>query len=146
LINDPFFKHLHPEYKDDSLKKASKTLLVHSEIGRPIRGKDKWCDIIIWEPTKTVGTEDKGRKEKIGIEVKFDRTYPARRSEKSGIISDVKKAGANRKGYVLWLNWRGPICDKHIKRTENLVKLNQYGNVKLLYLDMFSDPIKKKMK
>lgn len=136
LINDPFFKKMHPRFRNKKLKRKSTTLLVHTEISREIRGKDKICDLMIWEPTKTVGLEERGkRKEKIGIELKFNRRDPARESEKSGILGDVKKARANRKGYVLWMNWEKPLSDKNLEKTEKLVK--RYENVKLYYLDVF---------
>jgi hypothetical protein len=141
LINDSVFRHHYPQFKHRWLKQSSKTLLVHTEIGVGIRRKTKKYDISIWKPTKTV--EFYEWETIIGIEIKFNTPHPAGK-ERSSILEDVKKTKENRKGYILWLNWDSPISDSHLEETRKLIK--KYGNVKLLYLDVFSDPIKTNVK
>jgi len=73
----------------------------------------------------------------IGIEVKFNRRYPK-------ITKDLEKVKVERRGYVLWLNWDRPINEKILKKAKAFVK--KYRNLKLYYLDVFSDPIKTNVK
>jgi hypothetical protein len=75
----------------------------------------------------------------VGIEIKFNRRYPASK-EKSSILEDVRKAKGHRKGYVLWLNYDRPISEKHVEKVKSLAK--KYGNVKLFFLDLFTEPFK----
>lgn len=137
LINDPFFRDVSPSVKYQTSKEESKTLLVHAEVGVEIRGKDKSYDISIWKPSKAINLSD--WKTAIGIEIKFNRSRPAGK-EKSSILKDVRKVRYNKQGYILWLNWDREINDVHLKKVENLIR--RYENVKLFYLDMFSEPIR----
>jgi hypothetical protein len=78
-----------------------------------------------------------------GIEIKYNRRVPARK-EPSNIIEDVKKVSDYKKGYVLWLNYDRKIHDDHLEKVEKLVE--KYENVKLYYLDLYSEPIKTNVK
>jgi len=132
LINDSFLKQFSPHFKDDFLKKDSRTVLIHTEIPLEIRRRKIGIyDISIWKPKKVVKWDE--WETTIGIEIKFNRAYPR-------IIEDVHKVKQDQRGYVLWLNWDRPIGKKTLKKAEDLVK--RYRNVRLFYLDVFSDPIK----
>jgi hypothetical protein len=72
--------------------------------------------------------------EAIGIEIKYNRTFPAGK-ERSSILDDVKKCAAYQLGYVLWLNWEARINDEHRKMVEEQVQ--KCGNVKFFYLDVY---------
>ena len=137
LINDPFIKKFTPHFRNEHLRKESKTFIVHTELSEDIRSKEKSYDLLIFKHTKFVDLEHVGTT--IAVEIKFNRRYPARK-EKSSIIEDVKKAKHNRRGYLLWLNWDTPISDKHLNRVRKFSE--RYGNVKFFYLDLFSEPIK----
>jgi hypothetical protein len=93
LINDTFFQKHSPIFRDDYLKKHSKTSLVHTEIPLEItKRKTGVCDISIWQPHKTVNMS---RWETlIGIEIKFNRVYPAGK-EKCGILNARARAVVN---------------------------------------------------
>jgi len=91
----------------------------------------------IWKPRRAIAFPD--WETLVGIEIKFIRSSPARK-EPSGILKDIRSVRYNKQGYVLWLNWDREIADSHLKKAENLIK--RYENVKLFYLDMFSEPIK----
>jgi len=141
LINDPILK-ISPTLKNFSTPNTEtpKTLLVHTDLEvkvRYMKGTKK-VDITILPPKKVIDYST-DLDNAIGIEIKYNRRSPARK-EPSGILDDVKKCADYRRGYVLWLNWDRPISDDHLKETENFVK--RYENVKLYYLDVFSDPIK----
>jgi hypothetical protein len=56
----------------------------------------------------------------------------------------VKKVSENRLGYILWLNWDREIGDEQLKKVQNFVE--KYNNVKLYYLDVFSEPVKTNVK
>jgi hypothetical protein len=141
LINDPILK-ISPTLENFSTPniETPETLLVHADLQvevRYMKGTKK-VDITILPPQKVIDYSallDNA----IGMEIKFDRRDPARK-EKSNILDDVKKCAGYRRGYVLWLNWGKPISDDHLKETQSFVK--RYDNVKLFYLDLFSDPIK----
>jgi hypothetical protein len=75
----------------------------------------------------------------IGIEIKYNRRIPARK-EPSNILGDVIKVADFKRGYILWLNWEIEINDGHLRKVEKLVA--KFRNVKMFYLDVFSDPIK----
>ena len=136
LINDPVFKQLTLKFHNELLKKDSKTLLVHTEIPLQItKRKTSMYDISIWNPLKIVNMND--WETMIGIEVKFNRRYPK-------ITKDLEKVKVERRGYVLWLNWDRPISEKILKKAKAFVK--KYRNLKLYYLDVFSDPIKTNVK
>lgn len=137
LINDPFFRDAFASFKHQTPKEVSKTLLVHAELEVLIRGKSKRYDISIWQPRKGIAFSD--WETLIGIEIKYNRRIPAGK-EPSGILRDIRSVRYNKQGYVLWLNWDRVIADDHLKKAEKLTK--RYENVKLFYLDMFSEPIK----
>ena len=141
LINDPFIKNFTPHFRNEKLRKESKTFIVHTEISEDIKGKEKGYDLLIFKPTKFIDLACCGTT--IAVEIKFNRRAPARK-EKSSIAEDIKKAKHNRRGYILWLNWDRPISDKHLNKVKKLVK--RYGNVKFFYLDLFSEPIKTNVK
>ena len=139
LINDPFFESLSPHVKSGwGLKKASKTFLVHVNIEDETAVKRKIYDILILKPDKVID-ELPYCEGTIGIEIKFNRRRPAR-DGKASILSDIKKAKNMRRGYVLWLNWAGDMNVIDLEKVTKLVK--KYRNVKLFYLDVFSDPMK----
>jgi len=135
LVNDPYFRNLWLEYP--TAKKESKTLLVHSDAGVILEGKRKNCDVLIFEPNK------KDLEPLIAIEIKYNRRRPAAK-EKSNIIEDIKKVSATNQGYILWLNWETGIEEDQLKQVKGLIQMHE--NVKLFYLDMFSDPIKTNIK
>ena len=137
LIDDPFFRNLHPNFKYQTPKEKSTTLLIHSELRVEMRGKDKNYDIAILKPSKVITFSD--CEIVSGIEIKFNTRDPAR-NKKSNILEDIKKVSFIRQGYILWLNWDREINDVHLKKVENLIR--RYENVKLFYLDMFSEPIR----
>lgn len=136
LINDPFIKNSTPHFKNRYLRKESKTFIVHTEIPEEIKSK-KVYDLLIFKPTKLIDLDCCGTT--IAVEIKFNRREPARK-EKSSIVEDIKKAKHNRIGYVLWLNWDRPIDDTNLKTVKMLV--DRCRNVKLFYLDVFSEPPK----
>jgi hypothetical protein len=141
LINDAILK-ISPTIENFSTPniETPETLLVHTDLQvevRYMKGTKK-VDITILPPKKVIDYSallDNA----IGIEIKFNRKGPARK-EPSSILDDVKKCAGYRQGYVLWLNWDRPISDDHLKKTESFLK--RHENVKLYYLDLFSDPIK----
>jgi len=137
LIDDPFFRNLHPNFKYQTPKEKSTTLLIHSELRVEMRGKDKSYDIAILKPSKVITFSD--CEIVSGIEIKFNRREPARK-EKSNILEDIKKVSFTRQGYILWLNWDREIDNDQLRKVQNFV--NNYKNVKLFYLDLFSEPIK----
>lgn len=138
LINEPFFRDASASFKYLTPKEEiSKTLLVHAELEVGIRGKGKKYDISIWKPRKAIAFHN--WETLVGIEIKFNRRGPARK-EPSSILEDIRSVRYNKQGYVLWLNWDREIADGHLKKAENLIR--RYENVKLFYLDMFSEPIK----
>jgi hypothetical protein len=137
LINDPFIKNFTPQFRNEHLRKESKTFIVHTELSEDIRGKEKGYDLLIFNPTKFIDLECCGTT--IAVEIKFNRREPARK-EKSSIVEDIKKAKHNRLGYVLWLNWDRPIDDTNLKTVKMLV--DRCRNVELFYLDVFSEPPK----
>jgi len=141
LINDPILK-ISPTLENFSTPniETPETLLVHADLQvevRYMKGTKK-VDITIFPPKKVIDYSV-DLDNAIGIEIKFNRRGPARK-EPSGILDDVKKCADYRQGYVLWLNWDRPISDDHLKKTESFLK--RHENVKLYYLDVFSDPIK----
>lgn len=142
LINEPSIRDLSPTLRYFSERmESSKTLLVHAEYPVIMEGKNKKVDISIYEPQESVDFSD--WKLTIGIEIKYDRKEPARK-EKSNILEDVKKVAGYKQGYILWLNWDREISDAHLKEVEKLIE--KYENVKLFYLDLFSEPMKTNVK
>jgi hypothetical protein len=99
----------------------------------------KKVDITIFPPKKVIDYSV-DLDNAIGIEIKYNRSCPARKEEVSGILDDAKKCADYRQGYVLWLNWKRPISDDHLKETKRFIKGRK--NVKLYYLDVCSDPIR----
>jgi len=141
LINDPILK-ISPTLENFSTPniETPKTLLVHTDLEVEVRYMKgiKKVDITIFPPKKVIDYSV-DLDNAIGIEIKYNRRSPAKK-EVSGIFDDVKKCADYRHGYVLWLNWDRPISDDHLKETESFVR--RHENVKLYYLDVFSDPIK----
>lgn len=138
LINDPFLKDAFASFKYLTTKEEiSKSLLIHSELEVGIRGKGKKYDISIWKPRRKIAFSD--WETLIGIEIKFNRRLPAGKKT-TGILGDIKSVRYNKQGYVLWLNWDREIDDSHLQVAQKFA--NKYDNVKLFYLDVFSEPIK----
>jgi len=141
LVNDPILK-ISPTLKNFSTPniETPETLLVHTDLQVKVRYMKgyKKVDITIFPPKKVIDYSV-DLDNAIGIEIKYNRRSPAKK-EVSGIFDDVKKCADYRHGYVLWLNWDRPISDDHLKETESFVR--RHENVKLYYLDVFSDPIK----
>lgn len=135
LVNDLYFRNSRPEYP--TAKRESKTLLVHSDAGVILEGKRKNCDILIFEPN------NRDLEPFVAIEIKYNRRRPAGKA-KSNIIEDIKKVSATNQGYILWLNWETGIEEDQLKQVKDLIQMHE--NVKLFYLDMFSDPIKTNIK
>lgn len=148
LINEPSIRDFSPtiQYVPGlCCMESSKSLLVHAELPVNIEDmeqkRERKPDISIFEPKETSDFSDWGLV--VGIEIKYNRKEPARK-EKSSILEDVKKVAAYKKGYILWLNWDREIKEDHLKKAEKSVE--EYENVKLLYLDLFSDPVKTNVK
>jgi hypothetical protein len=139
LINDPFLKKFFASFNYLTTKKEiSNTILIHSELAVSMSSsKRKRYDISIWKPRKNIDFSE--WETLVGIEIKYNRRLPAR-SEASGIIKDIRSVRYNKQGYVLWLNWDREIDDNHLKVAQKLA--NKYENVKLFFLDLYSEPIK----
>lgn len=143
LLGESVFRNCCPYINHDHLKVKSRTILLHTEPSLGYRRKTIRYDISVFKQSKVVDYYD--WETTIGIEIKFNRRYPAGKSERRGLLFDIKKAKeGNKQGYILWLNWDRPISEKHVKRAKSLVQ--KYRNVKLLYLDMFSKPPKTNVK
>ena len=141
LINDPVFK-ISPTLKYfSSIMESSETSLVHAEMQVNIKNRNKIVDISIFPPERTLDYSDLTIA--IGIEIKYNRRAPARK-EPSSIIEDIKKVSDYKKGYILWLNYDREISDDHLEKVEKIVE--KYENVKLYYLDIFSEPMKTNVK
>jgi hypothetical protein len=141
LINEPEIRDFLPTLTNFSYAlESSKTLLVHSNMRVKIKDKNRIVYFSIFQPKETL---DWGSEEfwdnMIGLEIKCNRRIPAG-NEKCSIIEDVDKVSDFKKGYVLWLNWNIEIDEDNLNKCKQQVE--RYKNVKLFYLDIFSDPIK----
>jgi hypothetical protein len=141
LINDPNLKTkpILDNFATPNIE-TPETLLVHADAKVKItrmKGTRK-VDLMIFPPRKTIDYSGEFE-DSIGIEIKFNRRIPARK-EHSGILDDIKKCADYKQGYVLWLNYDREISDNHLRIVRN--RINECGNVKLFYLDVYSNPIK----
>jgi hypothetical protein len=141
LINDPEIRDFHPNMINFSATmETSKSIFVHANMRVSIRNKNRIVDLSVFPPKETLDLTDNDLWDNmIGIEIKFNRRVPARK-ESSNIMDDIKKVSDYKKGYVLWLNWDREIDDDNLKKVEKFAE--KHANVRVLYLDLFSDPIK----
>lgn len=142
LINEPEIRDSLPTMTNFSAaREASKSLLVHANLRVNIKNRDRLVDLSIFQPRSKLDWADADEWESmIGIEIKFNRRVPASRKERCGIIEDVKKVSDYKRGYVVWVNWGRAIDDAHLDKCKK--EAEKYNNVKIFYLDVFSDPIK----
>lgn len=141
LVNEPEIRDFLPNMINFSAAvETSKSFLVHADMRVNIKNKDRIVDFSIFPPKEKLDwTNADFGDNMIGIEIKFNRRIPARK-EPSNIIEDVKKVSDYKRGYVIWLNWDRKIDNDHLKKVEKIIE--KYDNVRLLYLDLSSDPIK----
>ena len=140
-MNNKTISEIRPRLKGEKLKKSSDTILLHTQPIIHQRGKQKKFDIVFLKPSPEINYDD--CETIIGIEIKFNRRYPAGK-EKSGILNDIKKAKDNKKGYILWLNWDRPISNEHKSITNKVSK--KCGNVKFWWIDTSSGSVKTNLK
>jgi len=140
LITDPFLGY-SPTIKNLAPNVAkSKTFLIHAGLEVSIENQNKQVAISVGEAQKEI--ELSNWDFPVGLEIEYN-TIPTTNIQNI-FAEDIKKVAKYKKGYLLWLNWNSPIDDENLREAQELISKQE--NVKLFYLDLFSNPAKTNVK
>jgi hypothetical protein len=136
LITDPFLGYSPTITNISPSAPKSKTFLVHAGLEVLINNQKKTVDLSVGESQKEVVLSSWDFL--VGIEIMYN-TKPSPQALKD-LTENMEKLINYQMGFLIWVNWDTPLEDNFIEQMEFTAA--NYKNVKLFYIDRFSDPFK----